>query len=128
MNKPSIWRPGGGRNRTNGPAGVAGGRRPASPSVWHAPRNSRATAAIEAPPKKARKKRYYTVRIDEAWCKACGICATYCPTGTLADAGHGEPRIVDMDLCNGCQLCVVRCPDFAVVVEQRGGDNGRGDA
>jgi NAD-dependent dihydropyrimidine dehydrogenase PreA subunit len=29
-----------------------------------------------------------------------------------------------MDLCNGCQLCVVRCPDFAIVVEERSSDDG----
>ncbi|MGD8237063.1 MAG: 4Fe-4S binding protein [Armatimonadota bacterium] len=124
MSKPSVWRRSGQKARREGST-----RRPvrsASPSVWRLRPPAPPPAAAEAPAKE-RKKRYYTVEINEAWCKNCGICSAYCPTGTLADGGHGDPRITDMDLCNGCQLCVVRCPDFAVLVVERSNGDGRAD-
>jgi len=91
--------------------------------VWRGRDESREPETAEASGK-TRKRRKYVVQINEAWCKSCGICSAFCPTGTLVDDGDGEPRIADMDLCNGCQLCVVRCPDFAIVVEERSSDNG----
>jgi 2-oxoglutarate ferredoxin oxidoreductase subunit delta len=130
MTKPSIWSPGK-RNGRKEP-------RIAKPTIWNrGARTARehrgvggesaVTTTAEAPPKR-RRKRKYTVLLNDTWCKNCGICSAFCPTGTLEDAGHGEPRITDMDLCNGCQLCVVRCPDFAVAVEERSSDDGGQDA
>ena len=124
MNKPSVWRPGG--HNASGGSSVRRPLRSVTPSVWRSPNHADARTATKPPPKQ-RKKRYYTVEINEAWCKNCGICSAFCPTGTLEDAGHGEPRIADMDLCNDCELCVVRCPDFAVVVHERSKDNGDAD-
>ncbi len=126
MTKPSIWSPGGRNARKE--------LRISKPNIWtrggrivradEAVRRDSAVATTEEAPVKRRRKRKHTVLINEPWCKNCGICSEFCPTGALEDAGHGEPHITDMDLCNGCQLCVVRCPDFAVVVEERNTDDG----
>ncbi|MFQ6096488.1 MAG: ferredoxin family protein [Armatimonadota bacterium] len=78
-------------------------------------------ATATKPTKKRRKT--YDIRINEPWCKACGICSAFCPTGALEDSGRGRPVIADPEACNGCQLCVIRCPDFAIVVEERGGED-----
>ncbi len=126
MTKPSIWSPGG-RNarkelRISKPnIRTRGGRIARADEVV---RRDSAVATTGEAQVKRRRKRKYTVLINEPWCKSCGICSEFCPTGALEDAGHGEPRITDMDLCNGCQLCVVRCPDFAVAVEERNTDDG----
>ncbi|MFQ5808509.1 MAG: 4Fe-4S binding protein [Armatimonadota bacterium] len=126
MNKPSVWR----RSKRNARRDGSSRQpvRSATPSVWRPRPIVRTRTTPEAAAKK-RKKRYYTVQIDETWCKDCGICAAFCPTGALEDGGHGEPLIADMDLCNGCQLCVVRCPDFAVVVveDSRGPSEEEGE-
>lgn len=56
------------------------------------------------------------IRINEAWCKRCGICAAFCPRDVLAEGESGIPRVVDLRACTFCVLCVLRCPDFAVEV------------
>jgi len=60
-----------------------------------------------------------TIDIYKAWCKGCGICAAFCPTGTLARDEAGYPYVKDIGKCINCGLCEVRCPDFAITVEQR---------
>lgn len=75
-----------------------------------------ATKTKRARPRK--RKRKYAITIDRDWCKSCGICAAFCPTGSVVDAGAGRPEIADVQACIGCQLCVLRCPDLAMVVEE----------
>lgn len=65
-----------------------------------------------------KRERRYSITIDREWCKSCGICAAFCPSGAVADDGGGRPEIVKSDACIGCQLCVLRCPDLAIVVEE----------
>jgi len=60
----------------------------------------------EGPPK---------IEVVRSWCKSCGICVEFCPKDVLA-MEDGYPVVVDRDACNRCQLCDVRCPDFAIYV------------
>ena len=68
----------------------------------------------------------YRVSIDEDLCKGvdgCGLCIHICPkkvyekAGHLTDRGVYPPEAVRLDQCTGCKLCVMYCPDLAIVVE-----------
>jgi 2-oxoglutarate ferredoxin oxidoreductase subunit delta len=62
----------------------------------------------------AAKKRW-RIEISERLCKGCSICVDFCPTGTLEMKGL-YASVKDIDKCTGCQLCDLRCPDFAIQV------------
>jgi 2-oxoglutarate ferredoxin oxidoreductase subunit delta len=66
-----------------------------------------------------KKKEVSRIDIYKAWCKACGICVAFCPTGALAKDEGGAPYVKDIDRCIGCGWCEIRCPDFAITVESR---------
>ncbi|MBM3470044.1 MAG: 4Fe-4S dicluster domain-containing protein [Armatimonadetes bacterium] len=63
-------------------------------------------------------KRAGAITINEAWCKRCDICIAFCPRDVLAAGDGGIPRVVDLQACTLCMLCVLRCPDFAVEVTE----------
>jgi len=67
------------------------------------------------------KKKKETPKIDiyKAWCKACGICVAFCPTGVLAKDEAGNPYVKDIEKCINCGWCEIRCPDFAITVESK---------
>jgi 2-oxoglutarate ferredoxin oxidoreductase subunit delta len=65
-----------------------------------------------------KKKDFPEVDIYKAWCKACGICAAFCPTGAITRDEAGYPH-VDPDKCIRCGWCEIRCPDFAITVGQK---------
>ncbi len=67
-----------------------------------------------------RKKPPPTIDIYKAWCKACGICVAFCPTGTLAHDEAGYPLVEDIEKCIQCGWCELRCPDFAITVRAKG--------
>jgi len=56
------------------------------------------------------------VEIYRGWCKKCGICIAFCPRQVLAADEAGYPVVKDIDRCTACDLCVDRCPDFAIAV------------
>ena len=49
-------------------------------------------------------------------CKGCG----FCPSKALALSdqynakGYHPPMLVSQELCNGCNMCGLLCPDFAI--------------
>jgi len=57
-----------------------------------------------------------TIEINDNWCKGCAICVEFCPKDVLA-MQDGYPVVVDLAACNRCQLCDIRCPDFAITVK-----------
>ena len=79
------------------------------------------------------KKKKVEPKIDiyKAWCKACGICAHFCPGGVLARDEGGYPYVKHLDKCIRCGWCEIRCPDFAITVKNkekvRGKDAGSGE-
>ncbi len=62
------------------------------------------------------KKGKHSVEIYQSWCKRCGICVAFCPAEALAQNDSGAVFVKDPERCTGCQLCELRCPDFAIHV------------
>ena len=60
----------------------------------------------------------HKVSIYKGWCKKCGICVAFCPRHVLTMGHDGYPTVSNPDACTGCRWCELRCPDFAVVVEE----------
>ncbi len=65
------------------------------------------------------KKDKPSIEIYQSWCKRCGICVAFCPAGVLAQDDSGVVYVKDPDRCTSCQLCELRCPDFAIHVRAR---------
>ncbi|MGB8658195.1 MAG: 4Fe-4S binding protein [Candidatus Zixiibacteriota bacterium] len=59
------------------------------------------------------------VHVFEAWCKRCGICVAFCPTGALTSDKDGFPVLTYPEKCTQCGMCELRCPDFALAVRPR---------
>jgi len=57
------------------------------------------------------------IRVFEAWCKKCGICVAFCPTGALTPNEEGLPILTYPEKCTLCGMCELRCPDFAIAVK-----------
>jgi 2-oxoglutarate ferredoxin oxidoreductase subunit delta len=74
-----------------------------------------------------KKKEKPKIDIYNAWCKACGICVAFCPTGVLAKDEVGYPYVKDIDKCINCGWCEIRCPDFAITVESKAKDKRKGE-
>ena len=59
-------------------------------------------------------KQLYT---NPAWCKGCGICVEFCPRGVLALIKQ-KIHIAEPEKCIKCALCELRCPDYAIWLEE----------
>jgi 2-oxoglutarate ferredoxin oxidoreductase subunit delta len=61
-----------------------------------------------------------SVEVDAARCKACGLCAHFCPKGCFAPAqelnalGCLPFRFLDGSDCTACGVCGWVCPDLAI--------------
>ena len=60
----------------------------------------------------------YEIDIFRDWCKACGICAAFCPRHCLSLDAEGRPVIDQSERCTGCGWCELHCPDFAISVRE----------
>lgn len=59
-----------------------------------------------------------TITVNKKWCKKCGICAAFCPKKVFDVDEDGSPIPARPEDCVGCRLCEMRCPDFALKVEE----------
>ncbi len=60
----------------------------------------------------------YEIEIKEGWCKACGLCVSFCPWGVLRADEEGRPIVVKPEACTNCKLCELHCPDLAIEVRE----------
>jgi len=60
----------------------------------------------------------YEIDIFRDWCKACGICAAFCPRHCIKLDENNSPIVDQAEQCSGCGWCEVHCPDFAISVRQ----------
>lgn len=58
----------------------------------------------------------FKIEINRKWCKKCGLCAHYCPKKVYDRDDFGVPMAARPEACVGCNMCVYRCPDFAIEV------------
>ncbi len=60
------------------------------------------------------------VHVFPEWCKGCGICVEFCPTGVLQMKDQ-KAVVAYPEKCVRCYLCARRCPDFAIGIKDREG-------
>jgi 2-oxoglutarate ferredoxin oxidoreductase subunit delta len=70
-------------------------------------------------------KKTYVHIIRERYCKGCNICVTFCPRKVLS-LRSGKVFAESPELCIGCKMCELRCPDFAIEVHEKGEEQGSG--
>ncbi len=63
-----------------------------------------------------RRRTWGEVRVFGRWCRGCGLCIAFCPTGVFEAGDDGYPRVRFPDLCTGCEWCEFHCPDMAIDV------------
>ena len=68
------------------------------------------------------KPAFGRVIINPNWCKGCGFCVEYCPTGALEmstgynSKGYHPPFVKSTEDCRDCKFCERVCPEFAIFV------------
>ena len=68
------------------------------------------------------------VWVNEDSCKACDICVSVCPAGTLAmqydtsSTLEAMVKVVHPESCIGCNDCELSCPDFAIFIADKKND------
>jgi 2-oxoglutarate ferredoxin oxidoreductase subunit delta len=62
------------------------------------------------------QRKAHEIRVNEVWCKQCGICIAFCAPAALKADVTGAPQVVNLEACTLCMLCELRCPDFAIEV------------
>jgi len=69
------------------------------------------------------KKKVCEIRINRDWCKGCGICVHFCPKQVLELDREDKALAVRLDDCICCRMCEMRCPDLAVEIMVKEGEN-----
>lgn len=55
--------------------------------------------------------------LEKTWCKGCGICVAFCPKNVL-EIKNGKIHIAREEDCIKCGMCELRCPDYAIYLEE----------
>ena len=76
-----------------------------------------AVTEAQAPARPKRGPRGQVV-IFGTWCKGCGLCAEFCPTGVLGLDRDSRPMVIAPEKCTACHWCDTHCPDLAIVVKR----------
>ena len=68
------------------------------------------------------------VKVDERFCKGCGLCVNICPHHLLQRSvhigatGHHPVELINSEKkCIGCALCALVCPDTAIIICRKNG-------
>lgn len=68
--------------------------------------------------KESTSKEHPIITIFSDWCKSCGICVAFCPKEVLEMDENGRVFAKAPEKCIACHMCEIRCPDFAINVEE----------
>ena len=67
-----------------------------------------------------------SIRIIESLCKGCGYCIEFCPNEVFEksdkrnEKGTTLSELVHPEKCTLCELCIMLCPDFALIIGEKG--------
>ncbi len=70
----------------------------------------------------SKRKTAGEIRIDDQFCKGCGLCVRVCPRKVFgrgerrSRAGYVLPEVLSVENCAVCLLCEMTCPDLALTV------------
>ena len=64
------------------------------------------------------QKKTATVLLNSKLCKNCGICEEFCPKDVFQWNQDSEVEVGNPENCIICRLCEMRCPDFAIFVQE----------
>ncbi len=62
------------------------------------------------------------VVINRNWCKNCAICLEFCPREVFGYSEEGLVEAARPERCTLCGMCQLRCPDFAISLEDNKDD------
>jgi 2-oxoglutarate ferredoxin oxidoreductase subunit delta len=65
-------------------------------------------------------KRSKVLIVNQGWCKGCNICVAFCPQKVLELDSNEKVVVARIEDCTYCGLCELRCPDFAITVQDPG--------
>jgi 2-oxoglutarate ferredoxin oxidoreductase subunit delta len=68
------------------------------------------------------------VTVFPNWCKGCNLCVEFCPMHVLEQGRDGRVIVAHPEKCTACRWCELRCPDFAIFVQEISSSEDTDDA